>query len=144
MDTEHIAITEPVRRIEVFTGTGRRRTWRAEDKARIVAETLEDGETVCSVARRHGLSPQQLFGWRRQARQSATGAEDAAPKFVPAVVDTTPPPGGLLGRQRKRARHVDRMSGLIEVEIEGMTVRIGRGADARIVAAVLRALKVSA
>jgi transposase len=144
MDTEHIAITEPVRRIEVFTGTGRRRTWSAEDKARIVAETLEDGETVCSVARRHGLSPQQLFGWRRQARQSATGAEDAAPKFVPAIVEPTPPPGGLLGRQRKRARHVDRISGLIEVEIEGMTVRIGRGADARTVAAVLRALKVSA
>jgi len=26
MDTEHIAITEPVRRLEVFTGAGRRRT----------------------------------------------------------------------------------------------------------------------
>ena len=40
MDTEHTAITEPVRRIEVFTGTGRRRTWSIEDKARIVAESL--------------------------------------------------------------------------------------------------------
>ncbi|TMJ48218.1 MAG: IS66 family insertion sequence element accessory protein TnpB, partial [Alphaproteobacteria bacterium] len=37
MDTEHIAITEPVRRLEVFTGTGRRRKWSHEDKARIVA-----------------------------------------------------------------------------------------------------------
>jgi transposase len=36
MDTEHIAITEPVRRLEVFTGAGRRRTWCREDKARIV------------------------------------------------------------------------------------------------------------
>ena len=41
MDTEHSAITEPVRRIEVFTGAGRRRTWSAEDKARIVAESTE-------------------------------------------------------------------------------------------------------
>lgn len=145
MDTDHSAITEPVRRLEVFTGAGRRRTWSAEDKARIIAETLQDGETVCSVARRHGLSPQQLFGWRRQARQTAEAStEHKAPKFVPAVVETVPPPGDMLGRQRKRARRVDRISGLIEVEIEGMTVRIGRGADARTVAAVLRALKVSA
>ena len=62
MDTEHSAITAPVRRIEVFTGTGRRRTWSAEDKAQIVAESVTSGESVCAVARRHGLSPQQLFG----------------------------------------------------------------------------------
>jgi transposase len=63
MDTEHIAITEPARRLEVFTGAGRRRTWRDEDKARIVAEITTSGDSVCAVARRHGLSPQQLFGW---------------------------------------------------------------------------------
>ena len=64
MDTEHSAITEPVRRIEVFTGAGRHWTWSPEDKARIVAQTLPEGETVCAVARRYGLSPPQLFGWR--------------------------------------------------------------------------------
>ena len=141
MDTDHSAITEPVRRIEVFTGAGRRRTWSAEDKARIVGETLKEGETVCAVARRHGLSPQQLFGWRRQARQSAAGAGSEAPKFVPAVVETGSPAGVAPGRRRKRTHQVDRISGLIEVEIEGMTVRIGRGADTKTVAAVLRALK---
>ena len=138
MDTEHSAITEPVRRIEVFTGAGRRRTWSAEYKARIVAETLQEGETVCAVARRHGLSPQQLFGWRRQARQSAVGAEDRAPHFVPAVVETAP---AARVRRRKRSHHGDQVSGLIEVEISGMTVRIGRGAEAKTVAAVLRALQ---
>jgi hypothetical protein len=35
------AITEPPR-LEVFTGSGRRRRWSAEDKARIVAETIGD------------------------------------------------------------------------------------------------------
>jgi hypothetical protein len=40
MDTVHTAITEPVRRLEVFTGAGRRRKWSDEDKARIVAETV--------------------------------------------------------------------------------------------------------
>ena len=145
MDTEHTAITEPFRRIEVFTGAGRRRTWSAEAKARIVAETLKEGETVCSVARRHGLSPQQLFGWRRQARQAAEASpEPEAAKFVPAVVEPGPPPGDTAGRRCKRAGHVDRIAGLIEVEIEGMTVRIGRGAEAKTVAAVLRVLKAGA
>jgi len=65
-------------------------TWSPEDKARIVGETLPEGETVCAVARRYGLSPPQLFGWRRQARQSAAGAESAAPHFDPAVVETAP------------------------------------------------------
>ena len=59
---------EPVRRLEVFTGAGRRRSWSAEQKAEIVAESYESGESVCAVARRHGLTPQQLFGWRRDAR----------------------------------------------------------------------------
>jgi len=144
MDTEHSAITEPVRRIEVFTGTGRRRTWSAEDKARIVAETLRDGETVCAVARRHGLLPQQLFGWRRQVRQAAASTQAEKTRFVPAVVESVLPEHTAGGRQRKQARQVTRSFGSIEVEIEGVSVRIGLGAEAKIVAAVLRALKGSA
>jgi transposase len=142
MDTEHTAITEPVRRIEVFTGTGRRRTWSAEDKARMVAESLTSGESVCAVARRHGLSPQQLFGWRRQARQplEAVAGEDAR-LFVPAIVDAPLPARVMHRRGRNRTRQADRTAGVIEVEIDGVTVRVGRGAEAKTVAAVLRALK---
>jgi transposase len=88
MDTERSAITEPVRRFEVFTGTGRRRTWSAADKARIVAESLTSEESVCAVARRYSLSPQQLFGWRRQAREAAESAALKVPQFVPAVVES--------------------------------------------------------
>ena len=51
---------EPVRRLEIFTGAGRRREWPPEEKARIVAESYEAGETVCAVARRYGLTSQQL------------------------------------------------------------------------------------
>ena len=143
MDTEHNAITEPVRRIEVFTGAGRRRTWSAEDKARIVAESVTSGEAVCSVARRHGLSPQQLFGWRRQARQPAAANGNAdTPHCVPAVVEAQVVERAIPGR--KRTRPADRSSGIIEVEIDGVTVRVGRGAEAKTVAAVLRALKASA
>ena len=144
MDTEHSAITEPVRRIEVFTGTGRRRAWSAEDKARIVAESVTSGESVCAVARRHGLSPQQLFGWRREARQPAARIETAAALFVPAVVEASLPERPVRRRGRYRTRQVDRSCGIIEVEIDGMTVRVGRGAEAKTVAAVLRVLKAGA
>jgi transposase len=103
----------------VFTGAGRRRTWRDEDKARIVAEIGTSGDSVCAVARRHGLSPQQLFGWRRQLRESEAGRSGAdGLQFVPAVVDV----GSSPVRQRRAARgKVETSAGAIEVEIDGVT-----------------------
>ena len=130
-----------VRRLEVITGTGRRRQFSEDFKAGIVEETLVAGAVVSEVARRHGLTPQQVFTWRRQARQPIASEAEAPPKFVPAVVDSALPARPSRGRPRKRTRQVSRSSGSIEVEIEGVSVRIGRGAEAKTVAAVLRALK---
>ncbi len=64
-------------------------------------------------------------------------------QFVPAVIEASLPERAAQ-RGRKRSRRVDRTSGIIEVEIEGVTVRVGRGAEAKTVAAVLRALKAGA
>jgi transposase len=76
-----------VSRLEVFTGTGRRRRFSDDDKARIVEETLAPGAVVSDVARRRGLSPQQLFTWRREARRRpVTPALEVAPVFVPALI----------------------------------------------------------
>src|SRR6185295_20136541 len=49
-------------------GVERRRRWSYDEKVRLVEETLQAGETVCAVARRHGVAPSLLFTWRRQAR----------------------------------------------------------------------------
>ena len=133
-----------VARLEVITGTGRRRRFSADDKARIVEETLVAGAVVSEVARRHGLSPQQLFRWRRQARQPAVADTDASAAVRAGGCGNGVAGKHHAGRQRKRTRQVDRTSGSIEVEIEGVTVRIGRGAEAKTVAAVLRALKAGA
>ena len=62
---------EPVRRLEVFTGAGRRRTWTAEQKAQIVAESYEGGETVSAVARRHALDAATVV--RLAARSASAG-----------------------------------------------------------------------
>ncbi|EAQ34201.1 hypothetical protein NB311A_09786, partial [Nitrobacter sp. Nb-311A] len=131
--------------LEVITGTGRRRRFSDDDKARIIEETLVPGAVVSEIARRHGLSPQQLFGWRRQARQPASAStETSGPLFVPALVEATLPERAVRRRGRNRALDEDRVAGIIEVEIGSVTVRVGRGADARTVTAVIRALKASA
>ena len=144
MDTVHSAITEPVRRLEIFTGGGRRRKWSDEDKARIVAEIFASGDSVCSVARRHGLSPQQLFGWRRQLRESAAGHSEAEEQqFVPAVVDVVAQAPAVRGRRKAPRCKSEPDAGTIEVEVNGVTIRAGRGADANTIAAIVQALKAS-
>ena len=74
-------VSRPAQRLEIFTGAGRRRAWMAEQKAAIVAESLEDGAPVSQIARRHGLTPQQVFAWRRQARREA---DEPIEPFAPA------------------------------------------------------------
>src|ERR1700681_491364 len=110
--SEHKHMPEPVRRVEVFTGAGRRRSWSGEEKAAIIAESYGAGETVCAVARRHGLTPQQLFAWRRLARRSAL---EVPPMSVPAVVATTEPEPPAP-RPPRRARRRSKADG-IELEI---------------------------
>src|SRR3974390_746447 len=44
------------RRVELITGERRRRRWTAEEKARIVAESFEEGANISEVARRNGVA----------------------------------------------------------------------------------------
>ena len=134
-------LTKPVaRRIEVFTGAGRRRKWSAEAKAEIVAESY--AASVGEVADRRGLAKNQLFAWRREARAKAA-AEPGVSAFVPVIVDPAPAPAAVAHPKRlRRQRRVG--EGSIELEISGVTVRVERGADANTVAAVIRALKAEA
>jgi transposase len=139
---DHTLKPDAVRRVEVITGTGRRRRFSDDDKARFVEETLAPDAVVSEVARRHGLSPQQLFGWRRQARElMAASTEPTPPLFVPAVMEAPLPERSVRRRGGKCRRDADLAIGVIEVEIDGVTVRVGRGAEAKTVVAVLRALK---
>lgn len=142
MVTGDDASTRPAQRVEVFTGTGRRRAWLPEEKVRIVAEIASSGDSVCAVARRHGLSPQQLFGWRRRVWDAeAASAEAGGLEFVPAVVDAKSPAVASRGELRLKAETI---AGTIEIEIGGVKIRIGRGVDAATLTMVLRSLKVGA
>jgi len=123
------------RRVEILTGPGRRRRWSAEDKARIVAETLAPGAGVSEVARRWQLSSQQVFGWRRAARLAAATTAmtmDITSGFVPIVTETSP-----VAAVAKAP--------VIEVRLAGAVVRVVSGMnDAAQLTAVLRAFRASA
>jgi len=69
---------------EALTGVEQRRRFSAGEKRRLVAETLRPGASVAAVAREHGVHPNQLFRWRRLAREGLL-AGTAAP-FVPVVL----------------------------------------------------------
>lgn len=127
---------EAVRRIEVITGGGeRRRRWSDDEKAEAVEESLRPGVVISQVARRRGLTPQQLFTWRREARQKA--GFDAVP-FAPVVVEQREAaPAGATSEIRPAPvrPHV------IELDIEGASVWIWRDADVQMVTAIIDALK---
>jgi transposase len=131
-----------VRRVEIINGIGGRRRWSVDDKARIIEETLAPGAVVSAIARHHGLTPQQLFGWRRAARRSTEVGDDiGSPRFVPAVVEQPKPEPVRKQRKPRRVGRASDATGIIEMEIGGVVVRVGRGAEAKTVAAVIHALK---
>jgi len=125
--------------MEVLSGPERRRKWSDETKIAVVAEALADGVVVSDVARRHDISPSQLFGWMRQFRDAALAriASPPLPMFTPAVVDIpvampSPPPTPAEPPAE------------IEISVGVATVRIRGAVDTKTLAAVLKALRVLA
>lgn len=139
-DTEllHKSRPDTVRRLEVFTGVGRRRAWTVEQKARILAESYECGEKVSVVARRHGLTPQQLFGWRREARRRAARREidESGAAFAPVIVESV-----LPSVDAPVAPNQQGGAAVVEIVIGAATVRVALGIDAATLTTVLRAVK---
>jgi transposase len=132
---------EPVRRLEVFTGAGRRRTWTPAQKAEILTESYGSGEKVSAVARRYGLTPQQLFGWRRETQRRARrrAANDEALRgtaFAPVVVEEA-----LRRSEAPIAQDPSGATMAIEILIGAATVRVAPGTDAATLTTVLRAVK---
>ena len=121
-------------RVEVITGRRRRRDWSDDEKARILAESVDPGVNISEVARRNGVSRGLLNVWRRKARL----ASSEGPLFVQlrlddavqARPDATDPP-------RVVACPAER----IEVTIAGATVRVPIGVDAATLERVLAAVR---
>jgi transposase len=119
--------------VDIRVGVGRRRRWRSEDKGRIVAESYAPGAVVSEVARRHDITPQHLFAWRKAARAGRlTLPAEEAPMFVPVVTTI---------REVGASDAAANGPGSIVIEITGATVRAQRGVDLGWLRDVLRAVK---
>jgi transposase len=77
------------RRVELITGRRRRRDWTLEEKAEILAASLEPGRTVSEVAAQYQVSRGLLWTWRRNAREAS--ADAGGPAFVPLRLAAEPP-----------------------------------------------------
>ncbi len=123
-----------VRRLEVITGVGGRRSWSHADKGRIVAESFAAGANVSAVARRYGLRPQQVYAWRRLARSGALALPaEGALRFVPVVAAENEPASAATAAPTP--------AGIVEIEIAGAVIRAAPGVDWRHLREVLRAVK---
>lgn len=85
----------------------------------------EPGANVSAIARTHGLSPQQVFTWRRQAtsRFRKKGTEAAEASFAMVTLDG-----------------VD-AGGVVEIVAGGMTLRVGPTVPAARVKEILQAVR---
>ncbi len=116
--------------VEVRVRTVRRRSWSAEDKLRIVGETLEPGALAKVVADRHGIGTGLLFTWRRDMLATAMSG------FAPVAVVPEPP-----RTEAAVAAKAAGASGLIEVAFpSGATVRVGSDVDPAMLRIVLAEL----
>ena len=121
-------------RVDIQVGPGRRRRWNDEAKGRIVAESFAPGAIVSQVARRHDISPQHLFAWRKAARGGLLSLPaEAAPLFVPVVTE--------LRHDGTMAPASSRGTTAITIEIGGTVVRAAPGVDPAWLRDVLRAVK---
>ncbi|SFK12114.1 IS66-like element accessory protein TnpA [Methylocapsa palsarum] len=110
--------------------SGKRRVFTAEQKARIVEESFVSGQSVCTVARRHGLMAAQLFAWRKNARLRAeedrmteSAAEPLSLEFNPYFESDDHPPL--------------QETAPIEISIGSVVVRVPPGFDVETLKAVL-------
>ena len=119
-DTRHIS------RLEIVD-TGRRRRWSGSEKLRIVEESFSGPRLASATARRHGISNQLLFAWRKAYREGRLG--DVA-GFVPALVVEQPETASKPGCRRIEI-----------VSANGRRVIVNCGVDVELLLRIVRGLE---
>jgi transposase len=131
-------------RVEVITGRQRRRRWTAEEKARIVAESLEAEANISDVARRHGVARGLLTIWRRQL---SSGGQEPVQGFATVKIDPIAAVSNDAPRHSSQPDAVAmalpavRSRGRIEIDIAGARIRVESGVDQATLTMVLAAVR---
>ena len=96
-------------RIEVLSAIQRRRRYSLDEKLTVLAEAAQPGMSVSYVARRHGISPSLLFGWRRRMTEGGKEAVRADESVVAS---------SEVRALEKRVRELERVLGKKTLENE--------------------------
>ena len=96
-------------RVEVFAGIQRRRRYTVDQKLAVLAEASAPGMTISYVARRHGISPSLIFGWRRRMTEGGKEAVRADDEVIA---------GAEVRALQKRIRELERVLGRKTLENE--------------------------
>lgn len=148
LEAESATIGQTPHRFEVITGEAPRRIHGDLLKGRLVALTLAPGSCIADIARAHGLHPQLLYRWRREAKAGklVLPASDA-PAFVPVVVDeaVADPCPLLLDASPESSEPTAAAEAIstimVVVEFGGVTVRLPGDVDVARIAGVATALR---
>jgi transposase len=122
------------RRIELITGSVRRRRWTAAEKSALVAESLQPGINVSDLARQRGVSRGLLQTWRRAAMRQSV---ELSQVFVPLRIEEAPgsgsaeraKPAGELPSAATAGSPTRSAIGTLEIESAGMCVRFSGPVD---------------
>ena len=114
------------RRLEVLTGTPRRRQWSVAEKSAIVAESFAPGAVASTIALRPGLHRNQLDAWRRALRSTVVADSGVPmPDFVAVVTEPRP----HIGTAR------------VEIAIGEAVLRVSPGTDLALLGDIIRVVK---
>jgi transposase len=98
------------------------RRWSEEAKARIVEASLGPGAVIVAIARAHKVSASQIYGWRRRALASGAVRRRDAERVQFTGYDAAP-------------------AMIIEIIVEGATIRVGADVAEEQLARVIRAVR---
>lgn len=115
-----------------------RRRWPAEEKSRIVEQTLKPGASVAGVALAYGVNVNQVFAWRRQYRQGLLSQRNAERvQLLPVHVSEAQ---ASEAHRWKNQQVTAAAAGTIQVEFPKGQVRITGSIDAESLRVVLECL----
>lgn len=132
------------------------RRWSRADKWRIVEESYQPGTSVSLVARRYDVNANQVFNWRREARDGRLGkppvgvATRGEMEFIPLGViggdsgtaSTICAPAMAVPANLPAPAHAGDTSGVIEIVLSGgVRVRVGPSVDDETLRRVLAVLQ---
>ena len=127
-------------RQEVLIGPERRRRWSTPEKEQILAEADEAGAVVAEVARRHDVTRQHIYQWRRELRRRVSSAsnlpvfmavevleETEASKIPTVSAPVCVEPIGSVELVLKSGRSI-RIVGTVDDDLLGRLIRLGETA----------------